>query len=470
VSATVEHPTVEVVQTKRLKVTQANALARSAQQMTLMEKRLLALIISRVRREDEDFTTYRIPIVDIENLLGLNTKASYSILDDATTRLLSRVVRVEGTNGGWEKFQWVSKARYIPKEESDTGLACLDLRLHEDLRPLLLQLNKKFGSIPLEQIVSLPSFNSIRIFEILFHESYALSRSILRFELEDLKLRIGIEGKYRNYKDFRKNVLDRAQKDCKRFTGLEFSYQPIKEGRKVVEIQFTVRPNHEAAQGGDLLPTEIPMFSLSAEAEAETERRQLERELQESGFIFDAADTIDRYGHDYVRETLKLAKRTKARAERTTKPIQNLGGLINAMLREGSARPTESEAPEGKRAGKLDDKRIKEVADTLIQAFSDRVDQFFDEAWKGMGRKQREAVRQVMKEQLDRFTLKQLDKDGWRGLIYEAARQRVMVDAGFVELPSSLGSVESYVEEEQLLASYPLQIRRRIMAALGDVM
>ncbi|UCH27170.1 MAG: replication initiation protein [Trueperaceae bacterium] len=464
--APLEPPTVEVVQTSRLKVTQANALARSAQQMTLMEKRLLALIISRVRREDEDFTTYRIPIVDIENLLGLNTKASYSILDEATTKLLSRVVRVEGANGGWEKFQWVSKARYIPKEESDTGLACLDLRLHEDLRPLLLQLNKKFGSIPLEQIVSLPSFNSIRIFEILYHESYALSRSILRFELEDLKLRIGIEGKYRNYKDFRKNVLDRAQKDCKRFTGLEFGYQPIKEGRKVVEIQFTVRPNRESAQSGNLLPSEIPMFSLSAEAEAETERRQLERELQESGFMFDAADTIDRYGHDYVRETLKLAKRTKAKAERSAKPIQNLGGLINAMLRDGVARSSRTTATDPL-SKPPDEERIKQVADALVQAYADQVDQFFDEAWTALSRKQRDEVHAVMKDRLDRFTLKQLESDGWRGLIYEAARQRILVDGGFVALPQKLESVDSFVEAEQLLTPYPLNVRRKVMTALG---
>ena len=112
------------VDQKNLIVTQANALARSVQEMTLQEKRLLLLAISHIRQSDDNFVLYRIPVTRIREYLGLDDGSYYTRINKITTSLLSRVIEVEKENGDWEKFQWVSYCRYRSKGTSDMPEAC----------------------------------------------------------------------------------------------------------------------------------------------------------------------------------------------------------------------------------------------------------------------------------------------------------------------------------------------------------
>ena len=45
---------------------------------------------------------------------------------------------------------------------------------------------------------------------------------------------------YNNFKDFRKKVLEVAQKEINEFTDINISFEPITQGRKVVQIRFKV--------------------------------------------------------------------------------------------------------------------------------------------------------------------------------------------------------------------------------------
>jgi len=234
---------------KNLIVTQANALARSVQEMTLQEKRLLLLAISHIRQSDDNFVLYRIPVTRIIEYLGLDDGSYYTRINKITTSLLSRVIEVEKENGDWEKFQWVSYCRYRSKGTSDMPEACLDIRMHDCLRPLLLNLQKYFGSVYLHQIAPIPGFNSMRIFELLYYSAMyskterKFKKYKLSFEVTDLKKRLGMEGKYRDFRDFRKDVLNRAQKDCEVYSPLVFTWEEEKKGRKIVTLHFTIKLN-----------------------------------------------------------------------------------------------------------------------------------------------------------------------------------------------------------------------------------
>ncbi|MEO5338313.1 MAG: replication initiation protein [Magnetospirillum sp. WYHS-4] len=68
---------VAKIDREKLVVTQANKLAEASYFMTLEEKRVVLLMVSLVRQEDSDFKTYRIPIADIRDYLGLRTNKLY---------------------------------------------------------------------------------------------------------------------------------------------------------------------------------------------------------------------------------------------------------------------------------------------------------------------------------------------------------------------------------------------------------
>ena len=46
---------------------------------------------------------------------------------------------------------------------------------------------------------------------------------------------------YVNFKDFRKYVLEVATKEINLYTDIEISWQPIKNGKKVVQIYFDIK-------------------------------------------------------------------------------------------------------------------------------------------------------------------------------------------------------------------------------------
>ena len=235
------------VKKEKLIITQANVLALSAQKMTLQEKRLLLLLVSQVRMSDTEFHIYHIPINTISEYLDLNGTSLYSRIREISKKLLSRVVDInepyEGDDDGYKQFQWVSRSRYLPKSKSPINTACLEMRLHEDLYPFLLNIKKHFGSVPLLQIATMPSFISIRVVEILYFTSQKLTKNKIYFNLEDFKSRLHLTGKYNNFKDFRKDVLERAQKDCQNKSPLNFSWEETKKGRKIIGLSFLLEEN-----------------------------------------------------------------------------------------------------------------------------------------------------------------------------------------------------------------------------------
>ena len=229
----------------KLVITQENALACSVQEMTLQEKRLLMLVISHVDPKDQEFIKYRIPISAIKNYLGIKNKDIYKRTEELTTKLMGRVLHIEDDNGNWEKFQWLSYCKYLSKERDKKGEACIQIKIHEHLRPMLLNLTKYFGSVPLFQLAPMPSINSIRIFEILWHTSMQLMKTQLSFCLDDLKIKMHLKGKYNNFNDFKKNILEKAKKDCEKYTPLIFTYESEKRGRKIDRVNFTLASNEK---------------------------------------------------------------------------------------------------------------------------------------------------------------------------------------------------------------------------------
>jgi len=180
---TINQPVVQ----KKLVVTQSNALAKSVQKMTLQEKRLLLLVIAHIRQNDNDFLLYRIPIIHIKEYLGANDTGFYDYIRETTRKLLSRVVEIENENGGWEQFQWVSYCRYYSKKDSEMGEACLEIRFHDCLQPFLLHLKKHFSNFRLLQIAAMPSFNSVRVYEILFSCCNNFTKINIHLNVNDIK-------------------------------------------------------------------------------------------------------------------------------------------------------------------------------------------------------------------------------------------------------------------------------------------
>ena len=118
-----------------LSVRQANALAKSAQQMELSEKRLLLIAMGQIKRTDTEFLTREIPITDVAPWFGGNP---YQEAKKAADGLLERVVFIQEDDGGYKKFQWTTLSEYIPANKHKEKRAHIRLRLNEELKAALV--------------------------------------------------------------------------------------------------------------------------------------------------------------------------------------------------------------------------------------------------------------------------------------------------------------------------------------------
>lgn len=450
-----------MAQTRRrgLTVTQSNALALSSQEMTLMEKRLVVVGFAKLDTSDPDLRV-RFHINEFNSIFDLSTNANHERLRDGAKLLLSRVVHVEQPDGGWEMFQWVNYARYVPSSRSREG-SYVEMEFNRKLKPYIHQLSKNFNSYTLEKIAQMQSFYSVRIFEILHHDSFGGKIPNLEYDLDDLKFRLRLKyteksaevDRYPNYKDFRVRVLEQAQKDCNAYTDLAFTFEGVRKGRRIAAVVFDVRRKLQPK----LL--EVP----DAPAANPLEELELADALREAGFMGDALTTIKHHGHERIAWALKAARKAEKDAAGTAKPVRNLGGLIVHLLKTGSAQNYDVK-PE--RQAALTPRRALDVAEQLKRAFEDARSDGLERHWEAMSGAEREAVHRDMRSGLNAFALKQLELEKWAGSAYRSARNVALLERLPDLFPSETEDIVRFAEQNEFFSALSADDKQTVFANL----
>ena len=234
---------------KDLEVFQSNSFIESRQSYTLQEKRLLSTIISFVKPTDTKFITYDFSIKEWADLTGKSKENFYQIADSVTDGLMSKIIKIDriGKDGkkAFKKFHVMSTANY------DDGV--LELEISKDMNDIFLQLQsrKNYTHYELVEFVTLTSTHAQRIYELIKQYQHSKNRK-RTISLLDLKMMLGIEDKYKEFKEFRKYVLNIALKQIEEHTTLRYKWQGVKRGRKIHSIEF-----YEIHTAGKESPTEL---------------------------------------------------------------------------------------------------------------------------------------------------------------------------------------------------------------------
>jgi hypothetical protein len=445
---------------KRITVRQANALATSAQQMELNEKRLILIAMSRIGQQDKELLKHQIPITELQKWFGGDV---YKAAKRAATGLLDRKIYIESEDGSWLNFQWTTLARYIPAHKQPDGVACIEIKLNEELKPWLLQLKERYNSAPLSMLLPIPSLNSERLYEILWHHSHAGDKHFLTYDILKLKVMLGLadkEGKAEKYKSWRdfKYVLDRAQEDFKEYTNLRFNYQGIRHGRSYKQVRFVLTLNQPEALA------EPHNVSSPLDPEKELAVRQLAKDLEAAGYLQDPYEAVEAYGLEDVRDTLKLARDAERKAATSHRPIYNLGGLVTHMLKSGVASRRRATRTQESRPLALTTTDIRRIAETLVTAFSNHRAEQSRLLWDQLSQEEQETIVDIMRVELDSTTLRILDKGDWQGPSFESIRNAFLYESRRDQFPQQARDVAYFVSQEGLLSEFGEQDRNKIIS------
>ena len=219
---------------KNYLVTKANTLITANYDLSLQEQKLILTLASMVQPTDEEFKEYEFKIKDFMELLGIETQTKYTEIPKITKELMKKVFEIkEGKD--IIQLSWLSSARY------KTGEGLVILKFDSSLKPYMLQLKELYTSYKLENILSLKSKYSLRLFELLKSNEY---KKIWNIELEELKKLLGAtEKSYSIYQNVKNRIILKAQKELKEKTDICFDFEEIKTGRKVTSIKFSIKSN-----------------------------------------------------------------------------------------------------------------------------------------------------------------------------------------------------------------------------------
>jgi plasmid replication initiation protein len=215
-------------------VKKSNALIRAQWTIkSVLEPRIVAILASKVHKDDVDFKIYEVPISDIlgPKYGGENAKELVTVVDN----IMGRVLTIRESDTRVHKYNVFSRCTI------DTKKGVLELRFDADLKPHYLQLHANFTEYKLAEFMSLPSVYSQRIYEFL--KSWDDKPEVIA-DMEDLHNMLDTPKSLReNFKAFRVRVLEKAHKDIVEREGstLWFDWEPIKRGRggKVAAVRFT---------------------------------------------------------------------------------------------------------------------------------------------------------------------------------------------------------------------------------------
>lgn len=223
-------------------IVKSNHLIESSYKLGLTEMKIISKLISNIKKDDKDFHVYTFKTGELLHDLQL-WKNNYKELDIASDKLLSRTLSIKKENGGLLKVNFLSSFEYKKMD------GIIELSFDPKLKDYLLQLKSFFTSYTLQNIVSLKSYHSIRIYELLKQYEPIWVREI---SLSWLKHILGLEENQYKYFMFKKRVLLNAQYELEKYTDIFFDFEEIKEGRKVVSIKFTIH-NQKKIKSNKLL-------------------------------------------------------------------------------------------------------------------------------------------------------------------------------------------------------------------------
>lgn len=228
--------------------------------MSVQEMRVIGLAAAQIKVNDFAFQTVLVPRDKVDGDM------SYKELRTLADALMGRTVILKDSDTEYEAIQLVARCQ-IKKQSG-----FFEVDFHPKMSEQLLELRKNFTRIPEWVLLSMPTFYSLRIYEILkghrdivmgivkrdgYHPSYSVDAeewSIrLRIELADFRDMLGINKKngksYFRWGNLNDRILLKGQEHFKSYSDFIYEYEGGKDfGRSFTFITFILRKNKKPVQ------------------------------------------------------------------------------------------------------------------------------------------------------------------------------------------------------------------------------
>lgn len=222
-------------------VVKANTMIQGKYKMSALEQKLVLTLCSKITSNDDMFMEFTMTVNEFANFLGIDNK-NYEF-----NRTLKRKCKILnnkdiemniGTkeNPDWLFFHWFEYIRYIP------GNATIKMKFSPVLEPYLLSIKETYTKYRLGYVINFKSEYSFRMYELMKSYEKIGERTITIEEIRELLMLD--DNKYAKYSHLKTRVIQKSIEEINRYSDIKVELEKEeKEGRKVVGLVFSIKPN-----------------------------------------------------------------------------------------------------------------------------------------------------------------------------------------------------------------------------------
>lgn len=241
--------------------------------LSLSEFKILDTYLARINSGDTSKRTILLTKGELETALGV-TRINK---DDLHQRLKNLYQPIDLAKGDDKRLHLVSLFQEAKAEQDGYGVWQIQLTCTDAAMKYFFNVEKLgYLRYKLRSITSLTSRYTYILFIYLEANRYRESWEV---DLDELKQTLNCheDELYREFKRFNERILKRAQSELAEKTECRFTYEPVRRGRSVAAIRFTLEmlsPKLEAEiQGKD--PNQITVFDPAITEEEATRRQEM---------------------------------------------------------------------------------------------------------------------------------------------------------------------------------------------------
>lgn len=220
-----------------------NYLVRSAQCLSLAEKRILMYGIAKIGGVNQDI---KISAMDYAEAYDIDPDTAYTQLKSSANKLRTRFLSwqiKDGNKIGVRNTQWLQGYDYYDKQ------GYVKFRFSSYVHEYLFDLYKEFTKYQLKQACALRSIHSWRLMELFEMMKGDKKDGWLRMDIEEFHHAMEVKDSYKtNFSKLRARVIVPAVNELMEKDDWVIDWRTVKRGRKVSMIEF----RYERSPQGDL--------------------------------------------------------------------------------------------------------------------------------------------------------------------------------------------------------------------------
>lgn len=255
--------------------------------LTLAEFKILDTYLSRIDSHKPEKRAVIFEKGELEKLLGVQ-KINNKELEERLKHLMGNVVKIPDTDER-KGFRLISLFEEAVAEQDDYGLWQVKLECTQKAMKYIFNIeNLGYLRYKLRCITSITSRYTYIMFIYLESNRFRKSWEVPLAELKEI-LNCDKEELYKEFKFFNQKILKRVQKEMHEKTECRYDYEPIKKGRSVVAVRFTV----ETLPKESLEEIDPNQYTIEDYLPEEQNRPLWWNALSESGFSDEQLEELD---------------------------------------------------------------------------------------------------------------------------------------------------------------------------------